>query len=583
MIVKTLSKCIREYKKESILTPVYMAGEVFMEVAITYVLSLLIDRGITPGNMGEILRIGGLLILCALVSLAFGVMSGRSAAVASTGFAKNVRQDMYYNIQTFSFANIDKFSTASLITRLTTDVTRMQHAYMMLIRIAIRSPLMLIFSLIMSFRINARIATVFLCTVPVLGLGIYIMMSKAHPIYERVFKTYDELNRVVQENLRGIRVVKAFVREDHEREKFGKVSDTIYRDFSRAEKITTFGSPLMQASVYTCILLSSWLGAHIIVAGSMTTGQLMSVLTYAMSILTSLMMLSMVLMMLIISRASAERICEVLNERTDIANAPGAETVIPDGSVDFDGVSFSYGGRGGRGGRSCLENIDLHIRSGETIGLIGGTGSGKSTLVQLIPRLYDVTEGCVRVGGRDVREYDIETLRNAVSMVLQKNELFSGTVAENLRWGNENATMEEIRHAARVAQADGFIMAMPEGYDSEMEQGGSNVSGGQKQRLCIARALLKNPKILILDDSTSAVDTATDRAIRDAFRNEMPDVTKIIIAQRISSVQDADRIIVMDNGRITDFGTHDELLNRCCIYREVYESQQKGGGDFDEQ
>ena len=576
MIVKTLSKCIREYKKESILTPVYMAGEVFMEVAITYVLSLLIDRGITPGNMGEILRIGGLLILCALVSLAFGVMSGRSAAVASTGFAKNVRQDMYYNIQTFSFANIDKFSTASLITRLTTDVTRMQQAYMMLIRIAIRSPLMLIFSLIMSFRINARIATVFLCAVPVLGLGIYIMMSKAHPIYERVFKTYDELNRVVQENLRGIRVVKAFVREDHEREKFGKVSDTIYRDFSRAEKITTFGSPLMQASVYTCILLSSWLGAHIIVAGSMTTGQLMSVLTYAMSILSSLMMLSMVLMMLIISRASAERICEVLNERTDIANAPGAETVIPDGSVDFDGVSFSYGGRGGRGGRSCLENIDLHIRSGETIGLIGGTGSGKSTLVQLIPRLYDVTEGCVRVGGRDVREYDIETLRNAVSMVLQKNELFSGTVAENLRWGNENATMEEIRHAARVAQADGFIMAMPEGYDSEMEQGGSNVSGGQKQRLCIARALLKNPKILILDDSTSAVDTATDRAIRDAFRNEMPDVTKIIIAQRISSVQDADRIIVMDNGRITDFGTHDELLNRCCIYREVYESQMKG-------
>ena len=583
MIVKTLSKCIREYKKESILTPVYMAGEVFMEVAITYVLSLLIDRGITPGNMGEILRIGGLLILCALVSLAFGVMSGRSAAVASTGFAKNVRQDMYYNIQTFSFANIDKFSTASLITRLTTDVTRMQQAYMMLIRIAIRSPLMLIFSLIMSFRINARIATVFLCAVPVLGLGIYIMMSKAHPIYERVFKTYDELNRVVQENLRGIRVVKAFVREDHEREKFGKVSDTIYRDFSRAEKITTFGSPLMQASVYTCILLSSWLGAHIIVAGSMTTGQLMSVLTYAMSILSSLMMLSMVLMMLIISRASAERICEVLNERTDIANAPGAETVIPDGSVDFDGVSFSYGGRGGRGGRSCLENIDLHIRSGETIGLIGGTGSGKSTLVQLIPRLYDVTEGCVRVGGTDVREYDIETLRNAVSMVLQKNELFSGTVEENLRWGNENATMEEIRHAARVAQADGFIMAMPEGYDSEMEQGGSNVSGGQKQRLCIARALLKNPKILILDDSTSAVDTATDRAIRDAFRNEMPDVTKIIIAQRISSVQDADRIIVMDNGRITDFGTHDELLNRCCIYREVYESQQKGGGDFDEQ
>ena len=576
MIVKTLSKCIREYKKESILTPVYMAGEVFMEVAITYVLSLLIDRGITPGNMGEILRIGGLLILCALVSLAFGVMSGRSAAVASTGFAKNVRQDMYYNIQTFSFANIDKFSTASLITRLTTDVTRMQHAYMMLIRIAIRSPLMLIFSLIMSFRINARIATVFLCTVPVLGLGIYIMMSKAHPIYERVFKTYDELNRVVQENLRGIRVVKAFVREDHEREKFGKVSDTIYRDFSRAEKITTFGSPLMQASVYTCILLSSWLGAHIIVAGNMTTGQLMSVLTYAMSILSSLMMLSMVLMMLIISRASAERICEVLNERTDIANAPGAETVIPDGSVDFDGVSFSYGGRGGR---SCLENIDLHIRSGETIGLIGGTGSGKSTLVQLIPRLYDVTEGCVRVGGRDVREYDIETLRNAVSMVLQKNELFSGTIKDNLRWGNEHATDAEIMEACRLAQADPFIQDFPDKYDTWIEQGGTNVSGGQKQRLCIARALLKKPKILILDDSTSAVDTRTDALIREGFRSYIPDTTKIIIAQRVASVQDADMIVVLDNGRIADCGTHEELLARCEIYREVYQSQTKGGED----
>ena len=579
MIVKTLSKCIREYKKESILTPVYMAGEVFMEVAITYVLSLLIDRGITPGNMGEILRIGGLLILCALVSLAFGVMSGRSAAVASTGFAKNVRQDMYYNIQTFSFANIDKFSTASLITRLTTDVTRMQQAYMMLIRIAIRSPLMLIFSLIMSFRINARIATVFLCAVPVLGLGIYIMMSKAHPIYERVFKTYDELNRVVQENLRGIRVVKAFVREDHEREKFGKVSDTIYRDFSRAEKITTFGSPLMQASVYTCILLSSWLGAHIIVAGSMTTGQLMSVLTYAMSILSSLMMLSMVLMMLIISRASAERICEVLNERTDIANAPGAETVIPDGSVDFDGVSFSYGGRGGRGGRSCLENIDLHIRSGETIGLIGGTGSGKSTLVQLIPRLYDVTEGCVRVGGRDVREYDIETLRNAVSMVLQKNELFSGTIKDNLRWGNEHATDAEIMEACRLAQADPFIQDFPDKYDTWIEQGGTNVSGGQKQRLCIARALLKKPKILILDDSTSAVDTRTDALIREGFRSYIPDTTKIIIAQRVASVQDADMIVVLDNGRIADCGTHEELLARCEIYREVYQSQTKGGED----
>ncbi len=579
-MIKTLSRCIREYKKDSLLTPLFMVGEVGMEVAITYVLSKLIDDGITPGDMGAILRIGGLLLLCAVISLVFGVLSGRSAAIASTGFAKNVRQDMYYNIQTFSFANIDKFSTASLITRLTTDVTRLQQAYMMIIRTAIRSPLMLVFSLIMSFRINARIATVFLCAVPVLGLGIYIMMSKAHPIYERVFKTYDKLNSVVQENLRGIRVVKAFVREEHEKEKFGRVSDTIYRDFSRAEKITTYASPLMQASIYTCILLSSWIGARYIVSGSMTTGQLMSVLTYAMSILTSLMMLSMVLMMVIISRASAERICEVLNERTDITNADNAATEIKSGSIDFDGVSFSYGGEGGI---SCLDDIDLHISSGETIGLIGGTGSGKSTLVQLIPRLYDVTAGSVRVGGRDVREYDIEALRGAVSMVLQKNELFSGTVAENLRWGDENATDEELKRAARVAQADGFISAMPEGYDSFVEQGGSNLSGGQKQRLCIARALLKKPKILILDDSTSAVDTATDRAIRESFAKELPDVTKIIIAQRISSVQEADRIIVMDNGRIADFGSHEELLGRCSIYREVYESQQKGGGDFDEQ
>ena len=438
---------------------------------------------------------------------------------------------------------------------------------------------MLIFSLIMSFRINARIATVFLCTVPVLGLGIYIMMSKAHPIYERVFKTYDELNRVVQENLRGIRVVKAFVREDHEREKFGKVSDTIYRDFSRAEKITTFGSPLMQASVYTCILLSSWLGAHIIVAGSMTTGQLMSVLTYAMSILSSLMMLSMVFVMLSMSVASAERVSEVLNETPDIVNPENPVYKVKDGSIVFDHVSFRYNKEGKK---NVLNDIDLSIKEGETIGIIGGTGSAKSSLVNLISRLYDVSEGRLLVGGKDVREYDIETLRDEVSVVLQKNVLFSGTILDNLRWGDENATEEECKRACHLACADEFIDRMPDGYHTYIEQGGSNVSGGQKQRLCIARALLKKPKILILDDSTSAVDTATDAKIREAFAKEIPDTTKLIIAQRVSSIQSADRIIVMDNGEISGFDTHENLMKSNEIYRDVYESQTKGGGDFDE-
>ena len=574
MITRTLSKCIREYKKQSILTPVYMAGEVFMEVAITYVLSLLIDRGITPGNMGEILRIGGLLILCALVSLAFGVMSGRSAAVASTGFAKNVRQDMYYNIQTFSFANIDRFSTASLITRLTTDVTRMQHAYMMLIRIAIRSPLMLIFSLIMSFRINARIATVFLCAVPVLGLGIYVMMSKAHPIYERVFKTYDELNRVVQENLRGIRVVKAFVREDHEIQKFDAISGTIYKDFSLAERILALNSPLMQGCVYVCMILVSWLGAKQIVIGTMSTGNLMSFFTYIMQILSSLMMLSMVFVMITMSRASAERIVEVLEEKSDITNCENPVYEVKDGSVCFTDVCFSYAKRPDK---TVLNDIDLVIPSGQTVGIIGGTGSSKSSLVQLIPRLYDVTGGSVTVGGVDVRNYDLQTLRHSVAMVLQKNTLFSGTIKENLRWGNPDATDEELVHACRLAQADDFIRSFPDGYDTKIEQGGTNVSGGQKQRLCIARAILRKPKILILDDSTSAVDTKTDALIRRAFREEIPDTTKIIIAQRISSVMDADQIIVMDNGLINGRGTHEELLASNEIYREVFESQQKGG------
>ena len=575
-MIKTLAKSIREYKKDSILTPLFMIGEVVLEVLITYMLADLIDLGVNAGDMGYTVKRGLLLILCAGLSLLCGAMSGRYGAIASTGFARNLRQDMYYNVQTFSFANIDKFSTAGLITRLTTDVVNVQHAYMMLIRIAVRSPAMLLFSLIMAFRINPKIATVFLCATPVLAIGIYLIMSHAHPVFERVFHTYDRLNAVVQENLRGIRVVKAFVREDHEKEKFTQVSGSIFSDMSKAQKTVAYNMPLMQACMYTCILLASWIGANLIVTDVMTTGQLMSILTYAAGILSSLMMLSMVFMMMVISRASAERIAEVLNETAAIRNPEEPLYEVKDGSIEFKDVSFRYGE-----GRNCLSDINIRIEAGETIGVIGGTGSGKTSLVQLIPRLYDAGEGQVLVGGADVREYDIETLRGAVSMVLQKNELFSGTVAENLRWGNQEATLEEMQRVCRVAQADGFISALPDGYDSEVEQGGANFSGGQKQRLCIARALLKKPKILILDDSTSAVDTATDASIRSAFRSEMPEVTKLIIAQRISSVQDADRIIVMDNGRIADFGTHDELMERCSIYIEVYESQQKGG-DFDE-
>ena len=575
-MIRTLAKSIREYKRDSILTPLFMMGEVVLEVFITYMLADLIDLGVNAGDVGYTVRRGMLLILCAGLSLLCGAMSGRFGAIASTGFARNLRQDMYYNVQTFSFANIDKFSTAGLITRLTTDVVNVQHAYMMLIRIAVRSPAMLLFSLIMAFRINPRIATVFLCATPILAGGIYLIMSRAHPVFERVFHTYDRLNAVVQENLRGIRVVKAFVREDHEKEKFTKVSGSIFKDMSKAQKTIAFNMPLMQACMYGCILAASWLGANMIVSDTMTTGQLMSILTYAGGILTSLMMLSMVFMMMVISRASAERIAEVLNEKAAIRNPENPLYEVKDGSIEFKDVSFRYGE-----GRNCLSDIDISIRSGETIGIIGGTGSGKTSLVQLIPRLYDACEGSVLVGGADVREYDIETLRNAVSMVLQKNELFSGTVAGNLRWGNEESTLEEMQRVCRVAQADGFISALPDGYDSQVEQGGANFSGGQKQRLCIARALLKKPKILILDDSTSAVDTATDASIRAALRSEMPEVTKLIIAQRISSVQDADRIIVMDNGRIADFGTHEELMERCSIYVEVYESQQKGG-DFDE-
>jgi len=578
-MIRTLLKSVREYKTHSFLAPLFVALEVVLEVAITYLMASLIDKGIEAGNMAHIYKMGGLLVLCALVSLCCGALSGRSAAIASTGFAKNLRKDMYYNVQTFAFSDIDKFSTASLITRLTTDVERVQQAYMMIIRGAVRSPAMMVFSLIMAFSINPKIAPVFLFVIPVLALGLYIIMSHAHPIFTRVFKTYDKLNLVVQENLRGIRVVKAFVREEHEKEKFKNVSEQIFTDMGGAQRIVAFNMPLMQLCMHTCILLISWLGAKAIVGSQMTTGQLMSLLTYAMSILSSLMMLSMIFMMIVISRASMQRICEVLTEESDLTNGENPVYEVKSGEVEFRDVSFSYSKKEGR---NCLMDVDLHINSGETIGIIGGTGSGKSTLVQLIPRLYDTTEGQVLVGGRDVREYDLDSLRNAVSMVLQKNELFGGTVKENLRWGDANATDEEIEQACRLACAHDFVSAMPQGYDTYIEQGGTNVSGGQKQRLCIARALLKKPRILILDDSTSAVDTATDASIRRAFREEIPDTTKFIIAQRISSVQDADRIIVMENGRVAAFGKHEDLLESCEIYREIYEFQQKGDGDFDE-
>ncbi len=579
-MIKRLSVCIRQYKKQAIATPLFMVGEVAMEVLIPMVMAYLIDRGIERGDMTQIWINGAILLCAAFISLFFGVMGGRTAAKASSGFARNLRHDMYYNIQTYSFSSIDKFSTSSIITRLTTDVTNVQNAFQMLIRMAVRAPMMMIFSMVMALSINARISMVFLLCMPVLALGLYLIMSRTHPVFRRVFKTYDRLNNVVQENLRGVRVVKSFVRQEHEVEKFNGISESIYQDFTRAEKNLAYNSPLMMACVYTCVLVISWLGARAIVASGnnpdlgMTTGQLMSLITYVIQILSSLMMLSMVFVMITISRASAQRIVEVLEEKTDIESPERAVKTIKDGAVDFENVDFSYARRSER---DCLSHIDLHIPAGAVVGVLGGTGSGKSTLVQLIPRLYDPTRGVVRVGGVDVRDYDLTALRDAVAMVLQKNELFSGTIKDNLRWGNENATDEEIAQACRLAQADGFIRDFPDGYDTWIEQGGTNVSGGQKQRLCIARALLRKPKILILDDSTSAVDTRTDALIREGFRDYIPDTTKIIIAQRVSSVQDADMIVVLDNGAVADCGTHEELLARCGIYREVYESQTKGG------
>ncbi len=573
-MIKRLSQCIREYKKDAILSPLYVLVESLLDVAIPFVMAGLIDKGIEAGNMSMILRYGAILVGFALVALTFGALSGRSCARATAGFARNLRHDMFHHLQVYSFSNIDKFSSAGLVTRLTTDVSNVQNAFMMIIRTLIRCPAMLIFAMVMSFRINHDISLIFLAVIPILGVGLYLIIKHVHPVFERVFKTYDRLNGVVQENLSGIRVVKNFVREDHEIEKFDTISGTIYKDFSLAERILALNSPLMQGCVYACMILVSWLGAKQIVIGNMSTGNLMSFFTYIMQILSSLMMLSMVFVMITMSRASAERIVEVLDEESDITNCDNPVYEVKDGSVEFTDVSFSYAKRPDK---TVLDDIDLIIPSGQTVGIIGGTGSSKSSLVQLIPRLYDVTGGCVKVGGVDVRNYDLQTLRHNVAMVLQKNTLFSGTIKENLRWGNPDATDEELVHACRLAQADDFISTFPDGYDTYIEQGGTNVSGGQKQRLCIARAILRKPKILILDDSTSAVDTKTDALIRQAFREEIPNTTKIIIAQRISSVMDADQIVVMDNGRINACGIHEELLANNEIYREVYESQQKGG------
>ena len=575
-MLKNVLKSVGEYKKETILSPITVALEVLLEVLIPYFMAVLIDKGINTGDMTEIIKYGMLLVVLAMAALAFGALSGHYAAVASAGFAKNLRKRMFYKVQDFSFLNIDHFSTSSLVTRMTTDITNVQNAYQMIIRVAVRAPIMLIMAFFMAFKVNSELATIYLWVIPILGIALAFIMTHVHPIFVRVFKTYDKLNNVVQENVHGIRVVKSFVREDFEEQKFKKISSSIYKDFTKAEKMIAFNAPVMQICVYTCMILISWIGANLIVGGTMTAGELTSMFTYTMQILMSLMMLSMIFVMTIMSKASVERINEVLIEVPDIANPAKPVTEVADGSIDFDHVSFSYSQNPDK---LCLKDIDLHIKSGETIGIIGGTGSAKSSLVQLIPRLYDITSGALKVGGRDVRDYDLEVLRDAVSMVLQKNVLFSGTIKENLRWGNPNATEEELIHACQLAQADDFIQTFPDQYDTYIEQGGSNVSGGQKQRICIARALLKKPAILILDDSTSAVDTKTDAMIQKAFIDEIPDTTKLIIAQRISSVQNADRIVVMDNGRITDVGTHEELLASSKIYQEVYNSQVKGAAD----
>ena len=578
-MIKKLARYIQGYKKDSILTPIFVMLEVIMEVLIPFLMADLIDKGIDGGNIPLIIKLGLALLIGAFISLFFGALAGKTAATASAGFAKNLRKGMFYNIQDFSFSNVDKFSNSSLITRLTTDVTNVQMSYQMIIRNAARSPLMLIFALTAAFGISSKLSLIFLTMIPVLGIGLYLIIKNAFPIFERVFKSYDNLNRIVQENLSGIRVVKSFIREEHEIDKFSKTSEEISKDFIKAEKLLAFNMPLMQFSVYSCMLLLSWFGARAVVASGnnpalgLSTGQLMSLITYTMQILMSLMMLSMVLVMITISKASARRIVEVLDEQTDIKNPSSPIYEVKNGDIEFENVNFKYSDSADK---LCLENINIKIKSGETIGIIGGTGSSKTTLVQLIPRLYDVSSGAVKVAGIDVRNYDIESLRKSVSMVLQKNVLFSGTIKENLKWGNPDATDEEIKEACSIAQADGFIENFPDKYETYIEQGGTNVSGGQKQRICIARALLSNPKVLILDDSTSAVDTKTDSHIRKELSSSMPNTTKIIIGQRISSISEADKILVMDDGKIVDYGTHEELIKSSSIYREVYESQSKG-------
>ncbi len=573
-MIKKLAACLRQYKKNTVYTIILVTLEVIMDVMIPMLMAKLIDLGINAKNMDHILKIGMFLTLSVVLSLIFGTLSAKYASVAAAGFARNVRKDMYYEVQDYSFANIDKFSTASLVTRLTTDVSNVQNAFQIIIRVALRSPVMLVFSMFMSFSINRHVSLIFVCIIPFLAVALYIIVSKVHPIFTRVFHAYDKLNSTVQENLRGIRVVKSFVREDYEVKKFRMASNTIYKEFRKAEKILALNGPFMQLSMNASMLLIAWFGAKLIIGSSMTTGELTSILSYAMQILFSLMLLSVVFVTITMSRASAKRIVEVLEEVPDLTNGSSSVNQVEDGSISFCNVSFSYIKDKNK---LSLKNINLTIESGETVGIIGGTGAAKTSLVQLIPRLYDVTEGTISVGGVNVRDYNIHTLRDEVAMVLQKNTLFSGTVKENLRWGCENASDEELVRVCKLAQADDFIHTFPDGYDTYIEQDGSNVSGGQKQRLCIARALLKKPKILILDDSTSAVDTKTDAYIRKAFRDEIPHTTKIIISQRISSVEDADKIVIMDSGSIDAIGTHEELLRNNTLYYELYNSQMKGG------
>lgn len=576
-MIKKLSACIREFKLPSLLSPLFVSLEVLMEVLIPFLMGKLIDNGIDKADTGYVMKTGIILIILCMFSLWFGILAGNFASKASAGFARNMRHDMYHNVQNFSFANIDKFSPSSLVTRLTTDVMNLQNSYQMIIRIAVRAPIMTIMSLVMAFRINGRLASVFVCVIPFLAFGLAFIISKAHPVFKQMFKKFDRLNNVVSENLRGIRVVKSFVREDVEEEKFKAVSGEIYNDSKKAEGYLAFNAPIMQFSSYFCMIMIAWLGARMIITTNETalsTGDLFSVITYTMQILMNLMTISMLFVMLTMSKASAERICEVLSEKSTLVSPENAVTEVKDGSISFENVGFSYSDNKDN---LCLEKVNLQIKSGETVGIIGATGSSKTSFVQLIPRLYDVTEGAVKVGGVDVRDYDLDALRNNVAMVLQKNVLFSGTIKDNLRWGNENATDEEMIEACKLSCADDFIKEMPEGYDTFIEQGGTNVSGGQKQRICIARSLLKKPKILIMDDSTSAVDTKTDAMIRKAMKEYIPETTKIIIAQRVSSIESADKIIVLDDGKVESFGTHEELLSKSEIYRDVYESQTKGG------